>query len=146
MTGSLKLKLLPSNLSSLPSNNKSTYTKQQSKKVDKNQDTTIVVPGINPRITSSVYGKLKTIILFFPTNGAYSIYPYFEFVKELITQLKGGERQFLLISESNTLSNDQCKILYDLASQKNNQFHQITISYDSSDLAPWAQDCFLSIT
>ena len=147
MRGSLRIKLLPSKLSRLSSNkNKKLEGKQRNKETSNNQPIPLRAPGINPRITSSVYGKLKTIILFFPTNGAYSIYPYFEFIKELITQIKGEGRQFLLISESNALSKKQCQELYYLANQKKNLFHQISIPYYSSDLAPWAQDCFLSIT
>jgi hypothetical protein len=147
MAGSLKLKLLPSQLSSLSSNNTiGVKGKQRSTKSENKTAFILDIPGTNPKITSSVYGKLKTIILFFPTNGAYSIYPYFEFLKELITKLKGGGRRFLLISEANALSRDQCNVLHVLAAKEKNQFHQITITYYSSDLAPWAQDSFLSIT
>ncbi|PCI21559.1 MAG: hypothetical protein COB67_14035 [SAR324 cluster bacterium] len=147
MTSSLQLKLLPSKLSSLSSKNTTgAQEKQRTEQSNHRLKTTIKVPGSKPRIISSVYGKIKTIILFFPTNGAYSIYPYFEFVKELIVQMGGGGRQFLLIAESNTLSEDQSKALYILANQKGNYFCQVPIIYDSSDLAPWAQDCFLPIT
>lgn len=147
MAGNLKPKLLPSKLSNLSiSNTNDVKGNFRSKESAHNKPTTINAPGSNPRITSSVYGKLKTIILFFPTNGAYSIYPYFEFVKELITQLKGSGRQFLLISESNTFSREQCETLHYLAIKKRNLFYHVSIPYNSSDLAPWAQDSFLSIT
>ncbi|WMX17563.1 hypothetical protein [Aureispira sp. CCB-E] len=147
MARSLPLKLLPSQLSSL---SKSTKTgvkgSQRTERFLYPQRTTNKAPGENPRVVSSVYGRLKTIILFFPTNGAYTVYPYFKFVKEFIEQFNGGGRRFLLVAESNVLSGSECDELSLLARQNGNTFYLIPIIYDSRDLAPWAQDCFLSIT
>lgn len=147
MASRLQLKLLPFNLSSLSDKNRTDERGKQHLQQSRNSlQTTIKVPGKQPRVVSSVYGRLKTIILFFPTNGAYSIYPYFEFVKELITQLKGKGRRFLLVSEDNALSETQCHQLHLLAQKNGNAFYRIPILYHSRDLAPWAQDGFLSIT
>lgn len=147
MADSLELKLLPLQLSSL-NNCKTVGTKGKQRILPYNspQPSIPKPPGVNPQIVSSVYGRLKTIILFFPSNGGYSIYPYFEFVKEFIGQLNGNGRRFLFVYESNALSEEACQDLKKLAHQKGNAFYLVPILYQSSDLAPWAQDCFLSIS
>lgn len=145
MTSSLPLKLLPADVSTL-AHIKNREIKEEQVQIGTIENGRTSVPGKNPKVCSSVYGRLRTVVLFFPTNGAYSFYPYFEFVEELILRLKGGRRRFLLIAEYNMLSQEQCEILYTLARRSKHQFEYIPIAFHRSDLAPWAQDSFLSIT
>lgn len=103
-------------------------------------------PGKEPRVVSSVYGKIKTMVLFFPTNKGHTVYPYFKFIKELITELKGGGRVFILVLEKHQLSKKKISDLSKSADKNGNCFYPVFIVYNDGNLEPWAQDSFLSIT
>ena len=106
----------------------------------------LVPPGEMPLALSSVYGQLKTIVLFFPTNSGRTVYPYLNFLKEFVQKIGGTSRLFLLVVESRGLiSQNEEKTLIKLAQKNHNRFQMVVIDYKSYDISPWAQDSFFPI-
>jgi len=145
MAKKLETKILPSKLSTLDDRRwLSKYAISHIKKQE--QDKMDSIPSKEkPQLISSVFGKLDIVVLFFPTNGAYDIYPYGQFLEEFIKKLKGGNRLFLLILEADYLLPPDLKEgLEHSALVNKNSFKTIIINMDG-DLNPWSQDVFLSI-
>ena len=100
------------------------------------------------KIISSVYGKMKTLVLFYPTNKDNrnkSTYCYFEFLKDLFARFEEGGRTFILVTKENVLnklSDIEKKELRQLAST--NEIHFVSIS-QRQQLTPWARDAFLAL-
>lgn len=107
-------------------------------------------PGINPKVVSSVYGKIKTLMLFYPTHKntrEESIYCYFSFLKELISEFKDGGRTFVIVTEysDNELSIQKCNELGTIAAKNGNRLCHVKIPNEHSSLSPWVQDSFLAV-
>ena len=153
----LPLKLLPSTFNCLPdlSQRMDNLNKSKIGSTISETETLKVVPeppGSNPKVVSSVYGKIKTLVLFYPTNKdnrKRSTYCYFEFLKELIQKFKEGGRRFILVvkkNNDNLLSDTEKELLEVLANKNKNTLHVMAIDYRAYQLTPWAQDAFLAVS
>lgn len=94
---------------------------------------------------SSIYGCLKTMILFFPIAQEYDKEPkrlYVEFIKELMSRFTGPERSFILIVENDlTLSDSLRRGLHKYAAKGGNTIQIVPVSYPNRMLSIWARDC-----
>ncbi|MGH1334815.1 MAG: hypothetical protein ACRBFS_01710 [Aureispira sp.] len=106
-------------------------------------------PGINPKVVSSVDGKIKTLVLFYPSMqeaGEKRIYQYSNFLLELIGCMKGAGRQFIVAVENHySLPPDLENKLKKIAEQVGHTLEIIAIDYSQRTLSPWVQDAFLPI-
>ena len=104
--------------------------------------TNAIVPRGEP--VSSVYGALKTMILFFPIAQEYEKAPkrlYVKFIKELMSCFKGLKRSFILIVENElTLSDSLRRGLHEYASKGGNTIQIIPISNPNRKLSIWIND------
>lgn len=99
---------------------------------------------------SSVYGFLKTMILFFPIAQEYEKSPkrlFVKFIKELMSRFTGGGRSFILIVENDlTLSDSLRRGLHKYAAKGGNTIQIVPISYPNRMLSIWARDCMWART
>lgn len=98
-------------------------------------------------LLSSVYGRIMTVVLFFPAKQEIERkrrMRYLEFLEELLAKMKGGGRSFILIVEDDlNLSKKQKACLEKAAEKGNNVLHIEYVKYPNGSIAPWAQDGFL---
>lgn len=106
-------------------------------------------PGINPKVVSSVYGKIKTIVLFYPSmqeGEEKRIYCYSNFIMELIGCMSGEGRCFILVVENHyCLPTELKEVLHKIAQRAGHTLEIVAVEYSKRTLSPWVQDAFLPI-
>lgn len=141
----LKRKILPLKLSELKDRRLQGILIPENENTDLDQVTEEVFLSSNPPLLlSSVYGKISVLILFFPTNGAYDRYPFVNLLRQLMSEIKGKNRLFLLTLESaHHLSKEDKEALECLAARNGNKFETLILNYNNLDLSLWVRDLFL---
>jgi len=100
-----------------------------------------------PMLLSSIYGRMNVLVFAFPTNGAYDELPYIHFLEELICQLKGKDRLFiLLIKGEYLLPENKKQLLKQLAEENGSQFELVELNHQQVVLDEWIRDEFLAST
>lgn len=93
---------------------------------------------------SSVYGRIQTLVLFFPVLHETRRHPdklYVKFLKELLRIFPGGNRLFILVvKDEYTLSQGLRRGLHNNASMGKNQIQILPVYYPHDTISTWARD------
>lgn len=106
-------------------------------------------PGINPRVVSSVDGKIKTLVLFYASlqeGEEKRVYCYSDFLIELIERIGSNSRRFIIaVEDHHTLPKKLEKQLVETAKKAGHQLEIVYVQYRKRFLTAWVQDVFLPI-